>query len=244
MESQIKNSGTFERFNSFKSLALFAGIGYLIIFVSGIFANFFVLETMIIQGDAIATADNILSNPGQFLTGTISFVFMVVFDVLLAWALYLLLKPVNKDLSLLSGWLRLVNGTVFAIALFNLFDVSLLLNGSSYLEAFQPEQLYAQVMLKLESFNKGWLIGLVFFGVHLLVLGYLIIKSDFVPRFIGYLLLVAGVGYLVDSFAQFLLTNYDDYANVFMLIVVVPGVIGELSLTILLLAKGIKRSQV
>ncbi|KAA3621516.1 MAG: DUF4386 domain-containing protein [Bacteroidetes bacterium] len=243
MESQIRETGKIENYRSFRFLALFAGIGYLIIFVSGIFANFFVLETMIFPGDAVATAENILTDPGQFLTGIISFVFMVVFDVLLAWALYLLLKPVNENLSLLSGWLRLVNGTIFSIALFNLFDVSLLLSGEKYLEVFQPDQLYAQVMLKLEAFNSGWLIGLVFFGVHLLVLGYLIIKSGFVPRFIGYLLLVAGAGYLIDSFAQFTMANYEDYANVFMLIVVVPGVIGELSLTIWLLIKGIRRRQ-
>ncbi len=238
MESRIKK---IENHHSFKSLALFAGIGYLIIFVSGIFDNFFVLETMIISGDAVAIAEGILSNPGQFLTGIISFVFMVVFDVLLAWALYLLLKPVNKKLSLLSAWLRLVNGTIFSIALFHLFDVSQLLSGKDYLKVFQPDQLYAQVMLKLEAFNSGWLVGLVFFGVHLLVLGYLIIKSGYVPRFIGYLLLLAGGGYLADSFAQFLMANYEDYANVFVLIVVVPGVIGELSLTIWLLIKGIKR---
>ncbi len=83
-----------------------------------------------------------------------------------------------------------------------------------------------------------WLIGLLFFGVHLLALGALALQSGRIPKFIAYLLFLAGLGYLVDSFAQFMLPNYLDYQNLFALIVVVPGLIGELSFTIWLLAKG------
>lgn len=238
MESQVNKLNNWNDLKSLWPIALFAGIGYLFIFVSGIFANFFVLENMMISGDPSATASNILSNFGQFKTGVFSFVVMVVFDVLLAWALYLIFKPVNQKISLLSSWLRLVNGAIFAIALFTLFDVAQLLSGKGFLEVFQPDQLNAQVLLKLESFNSGWLIGLIFFGIHLLFLGYLIIRSGFVPKLIGLLLVIAGMGYLVDSFAQLFMSNYQDYASVFMLVVVVPGVIGELSLTIWLLIKG------
>lgn len=82
------------------------------------------------------------------------------------------------------------------------------------------------------------------FGLHLLVLGYLIFKSEYIPGFIGVLLLIAGLGYLIDSFANFLLPNYADYASIFMLIVVVPGVIGELSFTLWLLLKGSKMPEI
>jgi len=95
-------------------------------------------------------------------------------------------------------------------------------------------------MLLISAFNNTWLVGLVFFGIHLFFLGYLIIKSRYVPKVIGLLLIVASFGYLIDSFANFLLPNYADYKDLFMLIVVVPGIIGELSLTIWLLAKGVK----
>lgn len=223
-----------------KIIAKIAGIGYLIIFITGIFSNFFILENLIVSGDATSTFNNFQNNDSLFRIGIFGFIIMVIFDVVLTWALYILLLHVNKNISLLSGWLRLVNCAVFAIALFSLFDVLQFLSGAEYLNAFSADQLYSQVMLSLSSFNYTWLIGLVFFGLHLLVLGYLIFKSEYIPTFIGILLVIAGAGYLVDSFANFLLPNYADYKDIFMMIVLVPGIIGELSLTFWLLFKGNK----
>jgi hypothetical protein len=219
-------------------IARIAGIGYLIIFITGIFSNFFVLEGLMVPGDAAATTQNITENDALFRTGIVSFIIMVAFDLLLAWALYVLLRPVNKDLSLLSGWLRLVNAAIFGIALFGLVNVLQLVSGDDYLKALEPVGLQAQIMVSLDTFNITWLIGLVFFGFHLLLLGYLIIRSGYIPRIIGYLLIVASAGYLIDSFANFLLPGYRDYEDIFMLIVVIPGVAGELSLTGWLLIKA------
>jgi hypothetical protein len=221
-----------------RKIALFAGIGYLIIFITGIFANFFVLENLLVSEDAVATADNFMKNTGLFRTGIFSFILMVIFDVLLAWALYMVLKSVNQSLSLLSGWLRLINGAIFAIALYHLFGVLHILSGVEYLNVIGTAQLQAHLMIFLNAFNNTWLIGLVFFGLHLFVLGFLIYKSGYIPKFIGILLLIASVGYLVDSFANFMLPNYSDYKDIFSLIVVVPGIIGELSLTFWLLFRG------
>jgi hypothetical protein len=81
---------------------------------------------------------------------------------------------------------------------------------------------------------------LVFFGIHLFILGYLIFKSGFIPKILGILLIVASIGYLSDSFANFLLPNYNDYKDTFLMIVVIPGIIGELSLTYWLLFKGVR----
>jgi hypothetical protein len=225
---------------SLKKIARAAGLGYLIIFISGFFANFFVLEGLVVGGDAEATFANIRDNLMQFRWGIFSFLIMVVADVLLAWLLYLLLAPVDKRLSLLSAWLRLVNGAIFGLALFHLFDVLQLFSGADYLTVFAPAGLMAQVMLSLGSFNYTWLIGLVFFGLHLLVLGYLVIKSGYLPKVLGFLLLLSALGYLIDSFAQFLMPHYADYQSIFQMIVVVAGVAGEFSLTAWLLVKGVK----
>lgn len=94
-------------------------------------------------------------------------------------------------------------------------------------------------VLRLAAFNNTWLVGLIFFAIHLFLLGYLIIKSGYIPKFIGFLLIAASAGYLSDSFANFLLRDYDAYKNIFMLIVVIPGVAGELSLTMWLLLTGV-----
>ncbi len=230
--------------NSPKMLSKFAGIGYLIIFVTGIFSNFFVLENLIIPGDAAATVKNITNNDFLFRIGIFSFIIMVVFDVFLAWALYLLLKPVDKNLSLLSGWLRLVNSTIFGLALYKLFSILQILGAHDYLNVFTTGQMQAQVMIYYNAFNNLWLIGLVFFGLHLFLLGYLIFKSEFISKIIGILLIAASIGYLTDSFANFLLPNYPDYKDVFLMIVLIPGVIGELSLTFWLLFKSNKIPEV
>ena len=226
--------------NSLKKISTIAGIGYLFIFITGIFSNFFVLESLIVPGDATTTTNNITDNDFLFRIGILSFIIMVVWDVVLAWALYVLLKPVNENLSLLSGWLRLVNSTIFGIALYNLFSILQISNGAEYLNALGTNYMYTQVMLFFDAFNYTWLIGLVFFGIHLFVLGYLIFKSGYMPKFLGILLIIAAIGYLIDSLANFLLSNYSDYKNLFMFIVIVPGIIGELSLTFWLLFKGVK----
>ncbi len=221
-------------------ISISAGIGYLIIFITGIFSNFFVLENLIVQGDAAATATNIINNDFLYRIGILSFIIMVLFDVFLAWALYVILIPVNKNISLLSGWLRLVNSAIFGIALYNLITVLKILHNSDYLKAFGSAQLHAQMMLSFDTFNIIWLIGLLFFGLHLFVLGYLIFKSGYISKIIGILLVIAGIGYLIDSFANFLLTDYNNYKDIFLMIVIVPGIIGELSLTFWLLLKSKK----
>ena len=224
--------------------ARIAGFGYLIIFISGIFANFFVLHNMIVPGDVAATAGNIMAAQGLFRIGILSFVIMVMFDLLLAWLLYLLLKPVNRDVSLFAAWFRLVNATIFGLALYHLFSVLQIVGGEEYLTVFEPGQLYAQVMLSLAAFNHTWLIGLIFFGFHLLLLGYLVFRSGYIPKILGILLIITAFGYLIDSFANFLLSNYADYQTIFMLIVVVPGIIGELSFTIWLIWKSSKITEI
>jgi hypothetical protein len=226
--------------NSLKNISTIAGIGYLFIFITGIFSNFFVLESLIVPGDVTTTANNITDNDFLFRIGILSFIIMVVWDVVLAWALYVLLKPVNENLSLLSGWLRLVNSTIFGIALYNLFSILQISNGAEYLNALGTDYMHTQVMLFFDAFNYTWLIGLVFFAIHLFVLGFLIFKSGYMPKILGILLIIAAIGYLIDSLANFLLSNYSDYKNLFMLIVIVPGIIGELSLTFWLLFKGVK----
>ena len=162
------------------------------------------VPSLIVPGDAATTANNIMANEWQFRLGILGFIIMVVFDVVVAWALYVLLKPVNKSLSLFAAWFRLVNATIFGIALYNIISVLQLLSGADYLTAYETGQLHAQVMLFLDAFNHTWLIGLVFFGVHLFVLGYLIFRSGYIPRILGILLIIAALAYLIDSFANFL----------------------------------------
>ncbi len=220
--------------------ARLAGVSYVFIFLCGIFANFIVLEGMWVVGDAAATASNIAANELLFRVGIVSFAVMVVFDVVVAWALYLLLEPVDANLSRFAAWLRLVNGAIFAVALFHLPLALQLLDGVATGMATDPAGAHAQVMVQLAAFDQTWLIGLLFFGLHLLILGLLTLRSGFVPKFIGVLLMVAGVGYLADTAAHVLVASYADFEAISTMVVILPGVVGELSFTIWLLIRGFR----
>ncbi len=226
-----------------RTAALVAGFGLLVMFFAAIFANFFVIEGLIVPGDAEITTNNILANLPLFRFGIVSFLIVLICDVLVAWALYIFLKPAHKSLSVLAAWFRLLYTALFGAALFGLVIVLRLVSSADLLAAFEPGQLHAQVALFLNAFDYGWLFALVFFGVHLLVLGYLVFKSGYAPKIIGILLMIAGLGYLADSFAQFTLSNYADYESMFLLIVALPGTISELSLCFWLLFKGGKNQQ-
>jgi hypothetical protein len=184
-----------EKITSIKKTARFAGLVYLLIAIIAILANFFVLESLIVQGDAATTANNIMANELLFRSGIACFMVLVILDVLMAWALYILLKPVNKSFAILAAWFRLVFAAILGVALHNLLSVLQLLSGTDYLTVFETEQLQAQAMLFLNAFNNTWLIGLTVFGLHLFVLGYLVFKSGYIPRIIGILLVVSSLGY-------------------------------------------------
>ncbi|MBN2175921.1 MAG: DUF4386 domain-containing protein [Bacteroidales bacterium] len=225
---------------SLKRISRIAGTGYLIIFITGIFSNFFVIEGLIVPGDPAKTTANIIVSDGLFRFGIFSFLVMVIFDLVLTWALYILLQPVNKNLSLFTAWFRLVNVAIFGMALVHLFAILQLTKDYGFLEITEQNWVNSQVMHSLNMFNDTWLIGLVFFGVHLLFLGYLIHRSGYIPKILGILLIIASIGYLADSFASFMLPDYADFENIFMIIVVITGIVGELSFTLWLLFNGVR----
>ncbi len=214
-----------------RKAAIFAGLGLLIMTILAIFANFFVFQKLIIPGNAAATAGNITANGMLFRIGIFSFLIVIVMDVVAAWALYVFLKPVNRSLSLLASWFRLVYSAIFAVALINYYNIFQILSNAEYLKAFTNDQIHAKVLLSINAFNDGWNIGFVFFGIHLALIGYLVFISGYMPRILGVLLAAAGLGYLVDSLGKILFSNYNFTIAMFTFI-------GELLLMFWLLIKG------
>lgn len=221
---------------SLRGAALIAGLGYPVVFIFG-FANVR-RDKLVVRGDAAATANNIVASESRFRVGIASWMVMLAADLVVAWALYVFLKPVSESLSLLTAWVRLVYVAVAAIAVVNLLSVLEVLTSPNDSEAFQPDQVNAQAMRFLSSYDFGFNVGYVFFGLHILGLGYLIVRSDYIPKVLGVLLIVASVGYLIDSFASFLSSDYANNEALFFVFVAVPAIISELSLTVWLLLWG------
>jgi hypothetical protein len=221
-----------------------AGLGYLVIIVSGIFAEFFVRSSLIVPGDPAATAQNILGSELLFRSGLASEFLMLIADVAVALALYVVFRGVNKGLALLAAFFRLTHASIVGANLLNMYTPLLLLGNAGGLAAFPEGQRQALALLLLEAHGFGYAIGLVFFGVYCWILGYLVLKSGYVPRVLGLLLLVAGSGYLIDSFGRALLSNYADFETLLGMVVLLPAFVSELSFTLWLLVKGVKVSRV
>jgi len=220
-----------------KTNARAAGVLYLIIILTGLFSELIVRSGMIVLGDATATAENISANFFMFRIGFISDLIMVMSDVGVALLLYLVLKPVNNGLSMLAGFFRLAQATVLGINLLNFYLPLLLLGDGNYLNSFSGEQLNSLSLLFLNVHSYGYLISGVFFGISCIVLGYLIFKAEYFSKWLGILVVAAGISYLVDCVANFL---FPGLASTSEILVMTVAVVSELSLCLFLLIKGVK----
>lgn len=223
-----------------QKLARVAGLLYLTIFIAGIFAEFIVRQGLIVPGDAGATAANIMASEMLFRANIAADMVMIIADIALALVFYVLFKPVSKSLSMLAAFFRLMQAATLAVNLLNLVFALQLIDGASYLSVLGAEQQNALALLFLNVHGIGYTIGLTFFGVNLLILGFLVFKSGFFPKILGILLVAAAIGYLIDSFAKVLMPNYGEYAAIFDTVVFMPAFIAELALTLWLLVKGVK----
>ena len=192
-----------------RTAALIAGLAIFIMAIIAPFAELYVYPKLVIPGMAEETFKNISANKPLFIAALFSYVITCICDIIAAWALYVLLRPVNENLSLLTAWFRLVYTVIAIVALLNLVTVVRLLNTSDYLKVFKPDQLYAQVMLSLNTFRYGFHFAILFFAIHLLLSGYLVLKASFIPRIMGIFLIISGLGYLADTLKPFLFPEFD-----------------------------------
>lgn len=220
---------------SLRSLARIAGLLYLIVAISGGFAQI-VRTSVVDSGDAASTAENVLAAEGLFRLGFTSDVLAFSTEVALGLVMFALFRSVSMPLALLAAFFRLAQAAVLGINMLNQFIVLLLLSGQGYLAVFDRGQLDALVLLFLEAHSYGYFIGLVFFGLHNIVLGYLVIQSNLFPRILGLLLmLVVSSGYLIDSFGNFLV---NDYPGILSVVAITPAALVEFVFIFWLLLKG------
>ena len=213
--------------------AIIAGIGLILMTILGPVANFMIIQGLIVPGDAAGTVANITASMGTFRLGIVLFLAIALLDILVAWALFIFLIPVNKDLSLLTAWLRIIYATMLLVSLFFLLRVLLILDGAGSLNDFTAGQQNSMVLLSVEVFNSGWAFGLIIFGFHLLLLGYLFFKAGFMRKILGILIILAALGYIIDGLGKVLSENYHLTISMYTFI-------GEVVLLFWLLIRGRK----
>ena len=218
--------------------ARLGGLLYLIIIVGGLFGEAFIRGRLIIPNDATATAENILAAEALWRIGIANEFLMLLCTTVLALILYRLLRPVNRDLALLAVFFNLISIAVEATNEIKLLETLSVLKNTSYLQAFSPEQLNVLAHLPARAYSHGFGGSLIFFGCECVILGYLIFRSGYFPKTIGILMQIAGLCYLINSFA---LIVSPAIANVLFPTILLPAFVGEASLCLWLLIKGVNR---
>lgn len=198
---------------SLNKTAIFTGVAFILMLLIGIF-GLPLYANLIVPGDETTTINNIMANLLLFRLGIASYLIILILDVVVAVGLYMIFKQVNKNLALLQMWLRLLYTAIAGISLLVL------------------------VLLFINAYNIAQLIAYSFFIPHIFVLGYLVFRSDFFPRPLGILVIIASFCYLILTYGEFLLPQ-NLYAASF-LIVILPAILAEMSLGIALLWKGLR----
>lgn len=221
---------------SLQTFARLAGALSLITMAAGISAEFLVVDAVIATGDAVTTANNILASELVYRLGFAAKLVDYTFYLGVTVLLYGLLKPVSKSLSLLAAASSLAGTAVVAsTSLFYLAPL-FLLGDAPYLAAFGTDQVQALAFLSHKLRAIGSNIAMVFFGFHLLFIGWLIARSTFLPRILGMLSAVGGICFVINSYMHFLSPSFAAQLSPYIFL---PGVLGQASLALWLLVVGV-----
>lgn len=222
-----------------RSVARLAGLAWLIIIAAGIYADVFIRSSLITAGDAAATASNIMASEGFFRLSIAGDLVMLLADVGVALALYILLQPINRGLALLAAFFRLVQASILGVNLLNLSEALHFLSGADALKVFETEYLHTLALAALDAHATGYDLGLVFFAFSLFILGYLFFTSSYVPRVLAALIFLSGVVYLSGSLVTLLAPAYSRILEPAYLL----PFIAELAVAFWLLIKGVNVQQ-
>ena len=219
--------------------ARIAGAFYLLTIIMGVFAEVFVRGAVVVRDDAPATATNILAHELLYRSGLAADLIMLACYIAVTLLFYVLFKPVSRNISLLAAFFSLVGIAVLAVNTLNHVAPLVFLGGAHYFSAFETNQLQALALMSLRMHTRGYSISGVFFGIYMLLLGYLVFRSGFLPRVLGVLMAIGGLANLIDSFATFLLPSIAARLPDFGML----GGIAELALTLWLLVMGVNAAK-
>ncbi len=214
-----------------------AGFLYLMIIALGIYGQFGIKDSMI-TADEASTYQNIVTGEWLWRSGIIIDLIMQILDVPVMVIMYLLLKRTDKNLALMGLLFNMIQTVILVANKMVILTPVILINSSTYLQSFSLSQIHTQVYLLTDLHDYGLGIGLIFFGLSCLVYGYLIFHSTYFPNILGIMMATAGMAYLVNSVTLILAPQYSEY----VFYVLVFSFIGELSFSLWLLIKGIKKS--
>ena len=222
--------------NSTKKNARVAGLIYLSLALTAPFCLIYIPRTLIVRGNATATANNIAAHESLFRLGIVAELLYAVTFIFVVLALYRLLKEVNQNHAALMVILGLVSVPIGFLNALNNAAALTLLSGADYLSVFRIDQLHTLAMLFLTLHGYGNIVAAIFWGLWLFPFGLLVFRSGFFPRILGVWLIINCFAYLIISFTVLLLPDYKEVVSRAMM----PALLGELAIVLWLLIKGAK----
>lgn len=223
-----------------KNTARIAGFCYLIVIATGMFSEVFVRQALSVPNDPLATAHNIQTNEMLYRWGFVADLINFIVGIPTVVIIYHFFKKSSKILLQIAMAFVIIQTAIIAVNLLNQITPLLLLSNDTYLNSFQENQLATLSLLSLTVQSQGYGIGLVFFGFYCILIGYVLFKSNALPKIIGVAYAIAGLCYLINSFTMFLSKGF---VNPLFLYLAIPIFIGELSLCLWLIIKGIDTSK-
>ena len=220
--------------------AIVSGIAIITMTIAATIANDFNIGSLKVDNNAPETLKNIMASKTTFNVGVFSWFVILISDVFAAWGLYIFFKSVSKNLSLMTAWFRLVYVGMLGVSIFNLIYVHLLIHQPGLSSVNCSVQLGEKVMFYLNAFDAMFSFSLIVFGIHILLLGYLCLKSKYVPKIFGIILIVAFVGYAITNISNLLFPEYKDVMRIVAMIFLLP-MLGEVALGIWLLIIGLRK---
>lgn len=227
--------------NPLKKTARIAGLLYLIMGITGAFSMLYVPAEFIVNGDAVATAENIMAAPFLFRLGVVSNLVSQTLFIFLVLLLYHLFRDVSKNIALVMVILVLVAVPITFINMLNQVAILAVLTDPNFQNVFEAGQLDFQMTLYLNLFNNGIFIAEIFWGLWLFPFGLLVFRSGFIPKVLGVLLIIGCIAYLVESFTALLVPHFRD---TIVPILMIPLSVGEFSIILWLLIMGVKEQKV
>ncbi len=210
-----------------------AGFGLLAMFLTAILDSIYFNSNLIVWEDAARTFENLKESTFSYRLHIFFFLIIFFLDIIVAMGLYLLLKPVNRIIALLTAWFRVMYAAMIGAMTVNQFDVLYFLSDVKELVVFEPHQLHLMMMSSLHAYADGFSYALVFFGFHILFLSYLVYRSGFIPKILGIFLFIAFLGYLIDGLANLLFPEIGaQNKDLLAWFLGIAGIIGELFLAL------------
>ncbi|XLS30300.1 DUF4386 domain-containing protein [Flavobacteriaceae bacterium M23B6Z8] len=207
---------------SFSTAAIIAGISIVVMTISAVVSTDLTIGRLVVDDNPPATYYAIKENLMLFRTGVFSWIMVLICDLIIAWSMYIYLKPINKDVSLITAWTRVLYTSILGTAIASLIQLNLLqqqfINGSD----FSLEYFISETWFYYNSFHVIWSMGLLIFGLHILLLGYLSLKSWYLPKWMAIFLILGGIGYLCIHILKLLAPSNKEIIQMLEWIFILP----------------------